>query len=246
VKPLIGITGRRLEASVLTDMDARFVTTEFDFFFSDYARCVARAGGVPVLLPFEAGNADCIQRLDGLVITGGQDVHHSKWGGPDPSGDEGTSPRLDRTVPDVERDDYEIALIAAAVDRDLPLLGICRGHQLLNVALGGTLIPDLAVGRIGHFAAAPAPCDDVHEVRFAEGTTAASIYGEAARVNSWHHQAVDRCASPLREVGWAEDGVVEAIEMPGHPVLGVQWHPEWHSRQDPVFEWLTHAAAEGS
>jgi putative glutamine amidotransferase len=242
VKPLIGITGRRLQSSLISDMDYRFERTNFDFFFSDYARCISAVGGIPVHLPFEAGSSDSVHRLDGIVITGGQDVHPTRWGGPPLAPEQTVDPRLDRNAPDKERDEYETQLVLATLASDVPLLAICRGNQLLNVTLGGRLIPDIPMTGVAHYPEAVAPNDGVHDVNFANGSLACTLYGRRARVNSWHHQAVSEPGSGIRPVGWAPDGIIEAVELPGHPVLGVQWHPEWHQALDPAFVWLAEAA----
>lgn len=242
--PLIGITGRRLSAAIVHRMDTRFAQREFDFFFSDYARCVSEAGGTPVLLPYEADGEAVAPRLDGVIITGGQDIHPSRWGGDATVVPPDSNPRLDSSAHDPQRDGYESSIIAAAVRLGVPLLGVCRGHQMLNVALGGTLIADLPPSEVEHYPQVAPLTDggDDHVVAFAEGSLAASIYGGSARLNSWHHQAVASCGAGLAPTGWAPDGVVESIEFPGRPVLGVQWHPEWQSTTDPVFAWLIDAA----
>jgi putative glutamine amidotransferase len=243
MQPLIGITGRRVSASLLAGMDARYASRTLDSFFSDYARGVAAAGGIPVLLPFEAGTAATVDRLDALLVTGGQDVHPHQWGG-DSSVLTGADPRLHTMAHDVERDHYETTLIRAAVEDGVPVLGVCRGHQILNVAVGGTLVADLPGGSVEHYLSDAATTDgrDDHVVDFAPGSLAASIYGSQVQVNSWHHQAVDTCGPGLVVSGRASDGVVEAIEMPGRPVLGVQWHPEWQTTADSAFSWLVAAA----
>lgn len=244
--PLIGITGRRLSASLIGRMDPRFAQREFDFFFSDYARCVAEAGGMPVHLPYEADGHAVVPRLDAVIITGGQDIHPARWGGDTAVVPADSNPRLDSSAHDPARDGYECSIIEAAVRFGVPLLGVCRGHQMLNVALGGTLIADLPLSEVEHYPQV-APLTDGsedHIVQFAPGSLAESIYGTSARLNSWHHQAVARCGSDLTATGWSSDGVVESIEVPGRPVLGVQWHPEWQLTTDPVFAWLIGAARD--
>jgi putative glutamine amidotransferase len=244
MKPLIGITGRRLLASTITHMDARYADREIDFFFSDYAARVAEAGAIPVLLPYEAGSASTLDRLDGLLVTGGQDVHPSVYG----AGAEELAPvdesRTSGFAHDLDRDAYEMTLIRAAIATRTPVLGICRGHQVLNVALGGTLVADLPATQVEHYLTDAAPTDGRadHRVEFTPGSLAHGIYGHSRILNSWHHQAVDRCGAGLVVSGRAHDGVVESIELPDHPVLGVQWHPEWQVTPDPVFAWLVAAA----
>ncbi len=159
--------------------------------------------------------------LDGLLIPGGGDVHARFYGS-------ALSPLAAEV--DERRDRHEISLIREAVDRGLPLLGICRGHQVVNVALGGTLCQDLARewGRptIRHRAVRWAP-DRFHPVRVDLASEAVRAAGrEEIVVNSHHHQAVAELAPCLRAVAHADDGIVEAYDFPGRPLLGVQWHPE--------------------
>lgn len=243
--PLIGITGRRLQASAIATADRRFASRLVDVYWSDFAYAVARAGAIPVHLPFEAALLDVTSRLDGLIITGGQDVSAEQGGAEASSEETRSDPRLHLMAPDPERDRYEVALVHAAIEL-IPLLGVCRGHQIINVALGGTLIPDLASEPQAHDLPGAAPNDAAtsHAVRFVPGSLAASIYGPEARVNSWHHQAVGSPGVGLQVSGRAVDGTIEAIELHERPVLGVQWHPEWRPTADPAFAWLI-AAARG-
>jgi putative glutamine amidotransferase len=240
VKPLIGITGRQLALGMVANTSPRFREQRIGTYFTAFAECVAAAGGIPVAVPFAADAADVVDRLDGVIVSGGQDVHPSRWGGistVDPSVD----PRWDHDVHDAERDAYEAALISAAVDAGTPLLGVCRGHQLLNIVLGGTLIEHLEDGPIVHSTqhAAPTDGDPAHIVEFAAGSWTYDVYGPSRVVNSWHHQAVDQLGRGLRVTGRAPDGVVESIALHDRPVVGVQWHPEWSATQpDPVFSWL--------
>jgi putative glutamine amidotransferase len=246
MKPLVGITGRRLAAGAVTSYHPRFSDLHLDVYWSDNGRRIDQAGGIPVLLPFESADSGVIDRLDGLLITGGQDVHPDLWGGDPSVVAEDADPRRDANVHDRERDMYEIALVRAAVDRGLPVLGICRGNQVLNVALGGTLVEDVPIDAIVHAAeeAPPTPGHANHIVHFARGSVAESIYGAEARTNSLHHQAVKECGPGVIATGRTSDGSIESIERPGLPVLGLQWHPEWHVDLDPVFPWLVNAAHE--
>lgn len=238
-RPLIGITGRRFELSLTAGSDPRYGKACMDSFMSAFATRIAQAGGVPVHLPYDADPDDACEWLSGVVISGGQDVHPACWGG-DTSVVRDVDPRTDTNAHDPERDEYEFALTRAAVDRGIPLLGVCRGLQVLNTALGGTLIADLPPGPIPHLSqqAAPTDGDAVHVVRFEPGSTAARVFGLSMTTNSWHHQAVDRCGSGLIVTGRTSDGVVEAVEAPGAPILGVQWHPEWMDSDDPAMGWI--------
>jgi putative glutamine amidotransferase len=245
MRPLIGVTGRRFRLSLLQGADPRYGDRCVDTSLSDFATRIAAAGGLPVTLSFDADAAEVCGWLSGVVVTGGQDVHPACWGG-DTSVVRDVDPRTDTMVHDVDRDAYEIALVRAALDRGIPVLGVCRGLQVLNVALGGTLVPDLPAGPVSHLSAATAPSDgaDDHVVTFAEGSLARDLFGERAVTNSWHHQAVDRCGVGVVVTGRTADGVVEAVEVPGHPVLGVQWHPEWMVRSDPAIDWVVRSAED--
>lgn len=190
-----------------------------------YVRSVLLAGGVPVILSPVLGPsfaARALDGMDGLVLTGGEDIDPA-WYGAQPS------PHL--YPPSRERDLFELALLAVARQRELPVLGICRGIQLVNVGLGGTLVQDLPSERPGPVAHDPGSARDArsHAVRLQEGSrAAAALGGTGLTVNSFHHQAVDRLADGLRATGWSEDGVIEAVESPPDApwLLAVQWHPE--------------------
>ncbi|MFS8203688.1 gamma-glutamyl-gamma-aminobutyrate hydrolase family protein [Streptomyces sp. CWNU-52B] len=179
-----------------------------------YPRLVQAAGGLAVMLPPDepAYAAGVVARLDGLVIAGGPDVDPSRYG----------AERDPRCGPAARaRDGWELALIEAALASGTPLLGICRGMQLLNVALGGTLRQHIdghveAVGVFGRHGVKPVP-----------GSLYAGVVGEEVSVPTYHHQAVGRLGAGLVPSAFAQDGTVEAVELPGPGwALGVQWHPE--------------------
>ncbi|WP_328860044.1 gamma-glutamyl-gamma-aminobutyrate hydrolase family protein [Streptomyces sp. NBC_00306] len=179
-----------------------------------YPRMVQAAGGLAALLPPHEDPASAeavVARLDGLVIAGGADVEPARYGA---QADPRTGP------PARDRDAWELALVHAALATGTPLLGICRGMQLLNVALGGTLVQHLDghVGGVGVFG--------THTVRPVPGTRFASITPEATKVPTYHHQSLDVLAPALTASAHADDGTVEAIETADGWVLGVQWHPE--------------------
>jgi putative glutamine amidotransferase len=209
VRPLIGV-------STYLEAGARWGVWELEAALlpAGYPRLVQRAGGLAAMLPPDAPEhaAATVARLDGLVIAGGPDVEPVHYGAtPDP-----------RTGPPARaRDAWELALIQAALTARVPLLGICRGMQLLNVALGGTLTQHIdghavTPGVFGHHAVKPVP-----------GTVYGDLAPEETAVPTYHHQAVDRLGTGLLPSAHAPDGTVEAVELPGpHWVLGVQWHPE--------------------
>jgi putative glutamine amidotransferase len=231
--PLIGLT-----TSVLTGRGPERAALN-----AAYIAAVQGAGAVPVLLPphLDAPARDALwARLDGLVLTGGGDVDPARFG-------EASHP----TVADVSaaRDALELDLARRAVEEGLPLLAICRGIQVLNVALGGTLwqdVPSQVPGALAHNQTAPRH-EPTHRVKLlGEGTLlyAASGARELA-VNSFHHQAVKRLGGGLREVAWAEDGLIEGVELPEHPfAVGVQWHPEDLVEHDPAARGLFAALVE--
>lgn len=193
-----------------------------DLLPASYTDAVAAAGGVALLLPPAApGLADAVlDGLHGLLLSGGPDVDPARYG----------AERSDRSgPPHTERDGWELALAAAALRRGMPLLGVCRGMQVLAVALGGTLaqhLPDV----LGSDTHCPAPgVYGPHLVQLAEVSRLAGLLGTRTEVTCHHHQAVDRLPDSAIATGWAEDGTLEAIEVAGSPwVTGVQWHPEVH------------------
>jgi len=210
-----------------------------------YVDAVLRAGGLPILVPFGPAVAETyLEVLDGLVLSGGAfDIPPALYG-------EETRPTCGPLVP--ERTGTELALLRAALAGGLPVLGVCGGMQLLNVALGGTLYQDLPAdaGIRGH--EQPPPKDvPTHDVDVVEGTRLAALVGAGRlRVNSTHHQAVRAVAPGLLVSARAPDGVVEGIELPSHRfALGVQWHPEaalrHEARHAEIYRALVRAAAEG-
>ncbi|WP_426510662.1 gamma-glutamyl-gamma-aminobutyrate hydrolase family protein [Dactylosporangium sp. McL0621] len=183
-----------------------------------YVRMVRAAGARAVVLPPDEQDdaKELIGRLDALVLAGGADIEPGRYGA--------DAHPATRTRPD--RDAGELALLTAALEADRPVLGVCRGMELLAVAYGGSLIQHLpdVLGSERH---QPAPgVYGTHPARFAPGSRAARVFGATAEVNSYHHQAVGSPGA-LTVTGWADDEVVEAVEDPAKRfVLGVQWHPE--------------------
>lgn len=185
-----------------------------------YVRAVATAGGRPVQLPPDADAvAETLERIDGLLATGGIDVDPARYGGEEHPTMAGVRP---------EQDQAEVALLEGALARNMPVLAICRGSQLLNVLRGGDLIQDLAEGDGSaelHGDGTGGATD--HEIAVREGSRLGRLLGARAAVMSEHHQAFGRIGEGLHEVAWAADGTVEAVEDPEKRfALGVLWHPE--------------------
>lgn len=211
-KPVIGITSNHRAAESLTCIA------------DPYVEAVRRAGGAPLLLPVCPDTAvleRLVDRIDGLLLTGGGDFSEAVMG-------DALSPLADAT--DAVRDRTEFALLRLALRRQLPVFGICRGHQLLNLALGGTLYQDLPSEYPAEVLLHSQENDKrrpSHEVDLDETSRLARLLGKKRlAVNSLHHQAVCLTAPSLRAVASSPDGVNEAVESPCYPVYGVQWHPE--------------------
>jgi putative glutamine amidotransferase len=188
-----------------------------------YLRAVERAGGLPVVLPpLELHRiSPLLDRLSGVLLSGGPDLDPASYGRAAHAELGDTEPRLD---------EFEVQLAREADARGLPIFGVCRGAQALNVARGGTLhqhLPDITDGSIVHRQRQPGT-ETTHEVRVEASSGLAGVVGSARMaVNSFHHQSADRLGSGLRAVAWADDGVVEAVEGCGETfLLGVQWHAE--------------------
>jgi putative glutamine amidotransferase len=211
-KPVVGITTYLTRAAWgAWDLDAALVPAA-------YVRAVERAGGVPVLIPPSGDVDETLDRVDGVVFSGGSDLD------PELYGEEAHA----ETVGVVrERDDFELRLMRAALARDLPVLAICRGSQVLNVALGGSLeqhVPDRVHTDVHK--QTPGVFAD-HDVAVRAETRLASILGERHDVKSHHHQGFDRIGEGLVESARAPDGTLEALEDPSRRfTLGVLWHPE--------------------
>jgi putative glutamine amidotransferase len=207
MRPIIGITSYVEPAAwgVWHDVPATLLPYT-------YVRAVEAAGGRAIVIPPDPESAEILRVVDGLVLAGGPDIDASRYGAP-------ADPRTDSRP---ERDAGEFALVGA----DLPILGVCRGMQLLAVAYGGRLhqhLPDV----LGHDKHRPGPgAYGSHGARFAPGSLIERIMAGDGEVNSYHHQGVAD-AGRLTVTGWADDGTIEAVEDPARPfLLGVQWHPE--------------------
>jgi putative glutamine amidotransferase len=220
-RPLIGITTRNGK-----DADGHPTVV----LQHSYVNAVTGAGGVAIPIPCNLPAAilqDLYSRLDGILFSGGGDVSLDHFEG-------APHPRIDGV--DLMRDSAELALARSAVEQGKPMLGICRGAQLLNVALGGTLythLRDQLPNALDHDYPGNLRRTLVHPVNVDESSRSAEIFGETLlNVNSLHHQGLKDIAPVLRAVGHSSDGLVEVVEMPDHPyALAVQWHPEWLTNQ---------------
>jgi putative glutamine amidotransferase len=222
MKPIIGIT---------TFQSSNVYGQPTILMMQSYVKAIMQAGGVPVLIPSllaEDGWDVVYDRLDGILFSGGGDIAPEHFAGE-------AHPRIDDVDP--QRDSIELKMIRAASSDGKPFLGICRGCQVLNVGLGGTLythLPDQLPNALDHSYPGNKRTVLVHEIKIEEGTRVAEIYGEPIiKVNSLHHQGLKDIAPSLRVAGYAPDGLAEAIELPDHPFgLAVQWHPEWLTDQE--------------
>jgi len=201
-----------------------------------YVDAVEQAGGRAVVIPpTEDGVEETLAVLDGVVFSGGADVDPSRYG---------AEPHAETDAPQARRDAGEMALLEAALDRDMPVLAICRGVQLLNVARGGDLVQHLPE-EIGNDDHKQVPGEfAMHPVEVKQGTRLASIVGERSDVTSHHHQGLGRVGEGLVETAWATDGTLEAVEDPDKRfTVGVQWHPE-AGEDAALFEALVEQARE--
>ena len=223
-RPLIGISANTADV----DLTLRRV----------YCDQIVRAGGVPMVLP-PVDDAEVLinmlEGIDGLVLTGGAD-YNPLW--------YGEQPEKELHTINSTRDLPELLLTRLAFNRQIPILGICRGVQTMAIALGGNLVQDLKTP-LKHGQDAPRS-EATHSVTITEGSTLYALYGQETFVNSFHHQAVKDCGSHLHVVATAPDGVIEAVESTEQKALmGVQWHPEWMGDEGlKLFEWLTQRSRE--
>jgi putative glutamine amidotransferase len=228
MRPIIGITGYLTPATwgVWHDLPTALIP-------NDYPAAVNLSGGRAVILPPDEHDTDVLRILDGLVLAGGPDLDPALYGA--------VAEPLTDSQP--ERDRAEIALVSRALELDLPILGVCRGMQLLTVAAGGRLhqhLPDV----LGHEKHRPAPgVYGEHEARFTPGSRIAALMGEDVSIHCYHHQGVAD-AGTLTVTGRTEDGLAEAVEHPDRRfALGVQWHPEL-TRDRRLFGALVQTARE--
>lgn len=199
-----------------------------------YVRAVAGAGGAPVVIPLgldEKGLDELLARLDGVLFTGGGDIAPERYH---------SQPHPKVSEVDNDRDRVELYLVRQVAQQGKPFLGICRGIQVINVALGGSLYEDILdqhAGAIKHDYYPGLPRNYLaHTVSIQNGSSLARILGgDEVQVNSLHHQGVREAAPLLRPLAYAPDGILEAFELPDHPFgLAVQWHPEWLQEHEPM------------
>jgi putative glutamine amidotransferase len=231
--PVIGVTGGRILGARVSGMDPVLLDATIESYFIDYGAGVVGAGGIPVYLS-SIGSPEVVSRLDGLILAGGEDIDPRRYG---------AKPTRLTGPHDPYRDAFEFAAAEVALAAGVPILGVCRGHQLLNVVCGGTLFEDIhGMEELDtHFPRFPAPTR-TQTVHLEPGSLAHAVLGDQVDVNSFHHQAVEKLGEGVAVTGRTSDGVVEALEIPGRDVLGVQWHPELYRAPDPVFGWIVDAA----
>jgi len=234
-RPLIGLTTYLEQAQTgVWDVPASFLPKV-------YFEAVNRAGGIAVLLPPQPVDAEIANRvldsLDGLIVTGGKDVDPALYG---------QEPHPTTDAPRTDRDTWEGALLTAAIARGLPFLGICRGAQVLNVALGGTLhqhLPDV-IGTTRYNLGGGIFAEN--EVAVESASTLGTLVGDGITVKSYHHQAIDTVAEGLVVTARSDDGTIQAVELASVPFgVAVQWHPEEDAAEDArLFAGLVDAAQQ--
>lgn len=214
----------------------------------NYVLAVRRAGGVPVIIPITDNDEElavALSRMDGLLLTGGPDVEPYRYG-------EHPLPELGKTNP--PRDEYELKMARMAIDAGLPVLAICRGIQILNVAFGGTLYQDIPtqIPEAFHVHKIKAENAVHHDLLTTDGSTLRRLLGVSTGVNTSHHQAVKQVAPGFVVTAYSDDGIIEGIEMEGTDrVIGVQFHPESSVAEGndslfPLFEHLIRSAGNSS
>ena len=230
-KPLIGITGRRRKGEMLRGSLKVMNHLPFDVYWVDYAQGVIAAGGVPVFLPLSLDPAEIIPRLDGLLMSGGADIDPKRYGAE-------PEPELQSIEP--ARDEFELKILELVYECELPVAGICRGLQILNVHAGGSLYQDVPP----HSVRDKAPSTRVHDITTEKGSILEKLYGEKLEVNSLHHQSIKPLGKHFSASATSNDGIVEGIEHSQLPIVAVQWHPEMLDTRDsdPIFRWLVSKA----
>lgn len=217
-KPIIGIAG-----DVFINTKAPVIGAEYDYFRNNYSKAIIEGGGIPLYIPVVDDISVLINQIsacDGILIPGGEDVNPLFYG-------EEPKPLLQSTIPRVDR--FQIHLIKEALKSNKPILTICRGTQILNVAFGGTLYQDISYASdnpIQHNQLTQL-YDVTHSVEITKHSILYKLFGQSLLVNSAHHQSINKLGNGLFVTALASDGIVEGIELKGDKfVVGVQWHPE--------------------
>lgn len=225
-KPIIGISG-----SLIIDEGGMFPGYERAYVNNDYVQSVVRAGGVPYIIPIVYEDdviKEQINNIDALILSGGHDVNPLLWG-------EEPNRKLGGILP--KRDTYDTSLLQEAMKMEKPILGICRGEHILNVANGGSLYQDLSLIEGSYIKHNQEHLSNVptHSVDIVKGTKLYDILGDNILANSFHHLGIRGIAKGFKVCAVAKDGVVEAIEKEGEQfVIGIQWHPEMMTKDHPV------------
>jgi len=228
--PLIGICG-----GLVLDKHGRFPDHRLVYVNEHYTNSVINSGGAPLILPINKDltvNYTQIKALDGLILTGGEDVNPLLYN---------EEPLYKQGPPLNERDLFEESIIQLALDEKLPILGICRGMQILNVFFGGTLYQDMSYAKKSYIRHEQFihPYSCTHTVFFKKGSFCYPLYGSNTMTNSFHHQGIKKIAREFDVVGRTEDGMIEAIEnTKKHLIFGVQWHPEMSGDKNKIFDFF--------
>lgn len=218
MKPVIGIPG-----NILTNFSPRYNSLPITYTPQGFVEGLHAAGALPVVFPIsnEENAKQYVKSVDAIVLAGGQDVSPLTYG---------EEPHMKLQDTSLERDKFEMAVIKEAWAENKPVLAICRGLQIFNVAFGGTLYQDVSLyPELGlQHVQESTPETAAHTVTLEENSWLGQLYGKKASVNSYHHQAIKKLADGLRPVGWSYDGLIEAFESSDdqHITVGVQWHPE--------------------
>ncbi|MCD7113005.1 gamma-glutamyl-gamma-aminobutyrate hydrolase family protein [Limosilactobacillus agrestis] len=225
-KPIIGISGSRI-----IDQHGPFPGYNRSYVNDDYIDSVIQNGGIPYIIPFNEDVTVTIAQfanVDGLILSGGHDIDPRLYG-------EESLPKIGEIWP--ARDAFDMLLLKEAEKQQKPVLGICRGAQLINVAHGGSLYQDQSYRQELTFKhnQGYAPDLETQSVTLEEGSYLASLFGKKhLSVNTFHHQLIKEVGKDLRSVAYAKDGVIEALENSDKSIIGVQWHPEMLHRSDPA------------
>lgn len=229
-KPVIGISG-----SIIVDQGGMFPGYKRCYVNEDYVSAVMKAGGIPIIIPMSQQTDilyEQVEMLDGLIMSGGHDVAPRFY-------KQEPQPKLGEILP--ERDLFDFKLLELAQEKQIPVLGICRGFQIINVYLGGSLYQDLSYAPqdcLKHWQGSQ-PMQTTHSVKLKAGSYLEKIVNcDELMVNSFHHQIVKDVASSLNPVAYAKDGVVEAVESHDHLLVAVQWHPEMLHAVDETMQAL--------